>query len=456
MRKHYKKFFFTVKVLLVLFFVCIPEHFPRHEFPTFRVVIDPGHGGADIKPKSKHGDRYDLVSRKYLDDYKQGAVVTRKGTKIKEHVIVYNIAQKVMKILAHTAPNGDFGKFEAIARKYGKIKKRIHIVSILSRPKGITDDEKPALNDVNASYRMFDYPAENGSLSHGRISRINKFKPQLTVSIHIAESTSPDYKAMNAILAPSFSSFIEGLKYLRGSKTDRKFFTNSRISDWFIEDTTRSAFNLFLSDVSQYFTGHPLDRDRNITAFRGYRHNMTQWAYADAPGWEKNAAKHADYSPYSKNYRNVSPAGQFWDRERSKYESYRRDGGKEGFGGDNAYASYEIIRYILYSLKKNNGNYKHLTEGKPYFSIWAVPIYINAINAYFELGYFKRKDDLKMLLENQNEIAEGIAVGVYSLLAGIEPVSDDNFTHIPKGKRIDLEKYIVSPEKTYFDAVWDD
>lgn len=452
-----KKFFFTVKVLIFfLFFVCIPEHFQYYEFPTFRVVIDPGHGGANTKPRSKHGDRYDSVSQKYLDDYRPGAAITLRGTEIKEHIIVYTIAQKVMKILAYTAPNGDFNKFETIVRKYGTMKKRINIVSMLSRPDGIETDKTLTLHDVNAPYRIFDYPADDGSLSHGRVSKINKFRPQLVVSIHIAESSSHDYKAMNPILAPSFFFLIDGLKYLRGNKTDRKFFNNSPMSDWFIEDGSRSVFNLFLSDVSQYFTGYKLDDSMEAADFRGYRHNMTQWVYADNSGWEKNAAKHIDYSPYSKNYNNVSPAGRFWDRERSEYESYRRDGGEEGFGGDNAYASYEIIRYILYSLKKNDGRYKHLTEGKPYFSIWAIPIYVNAINAYFELGYLKRKDDRKMLLENQDKIAEGIAVGIYSLFAGVDMAAGDNFTHTPKGKRIDLEKYAVSPEKTYFDAVWDD
>jgi hypothetical protein len=126
----------------------------------------------------------------------------------------------------------------------------------------------------------------------------------------------------------------------------------------------------------------------------------------------------------------------------------------EGFGGDNAYASYEIIRYILYSLKKNAGRGDDLTQGKPYVSIWTLPVYLNAINAYFELGYLRRKADRKIFLENQNEIAEGIAVGVYSLLAGID-IHKDDFTHTPKGKRIDLERYDVSSEKSYFDAVWD-
>jgi len=409
-----------------------------------------------MRPRSKHGDRYDSVSRKYLDDYRPGAAVTFEGNKIKEHVIVYSIAQKVMKMLAYTASDGDFSKFEEISQKYGALKRRINIISMLSRPDGIAGDETPTLNDINASYRIFDYPSTDGSLSHGRISKINRFRPQLVVSIHIAESSSLDYKAMNPILAPPFSFLLDGLKYLRGNKTGKKFFTGSPMSDWFVEDETRSAFNLFLSDVSQYFTGYPLDDDMKTASFRGYRHNMTQWAYADDPGWEKDAAKHTDYSPYSKNYMNISPAGRFWDRERSKYESYRRDGGEDGFGGDNAYASYEIIRYIQYSLKKNDSHYKHLTEGKPYFSIWAIPIYVNAVNAYFELGYLRRKDDRKMLLENQDEIAEGIAIGIYSLFAGVDPLPDDNFIRTPKGKRIDLEKYAVSPEKSYFDAVWDD
>jgi len=77
---------------------------------------------------------------------------------------------------------------------------------------------------------------------------------------------------------------------------------------------------------------------------------------------------------------------------------------------------------------------------------------VNAISAYIELGYLNRKWDREMLLNRQDQIAEGVAVGVYSLFAGLENVKG-NFKSKPSGKSIDLERYNITQEKSYFDIV---
>lgn len=437
--------------LLTAVFLCIPKSLAENEFPLYRVVLDPGHGGLRLYPRSVHGDRYDSLSGAYLDDFRAGAELDE----LKEHEIVYAIAKKTEAILAHTAPGGDFRKFERIANKYGALRSRAKLITRLSREQGLSDTENLS-EDPNAAYRLFDYPDAYGNMQPGRISRINEFKPHIVVSIHLAISTAPEYQAMNPVLAAPFPMLAKGLRYLRGETDDRSFFFASPLKDWFVEDTSRSSFSWFLSDTAQYFTGCPVDQNRAVQRhrFKGYRHNMIRWRYGDAAGWEKEAALHRAYSPYSLDYKNVSPAGKFWDRERSKYEAFRRNNGEEGFGGDNAYASYEIIRYILTSLNENGGYDDSFVPGKAYTSIWIIPMYINAVSAYFELGYLKRKKDRKMLTERQNEIAEGIAVGIYSLLTGME-ISGNDFKHLPKGKRIDLEKYNFSSEKSYFDEVWE-
>jgi hypothetical protein len=43
-------------------------------------------------------------------------------------------------------------------------------------------------------------------------------------------------------------------------------------------------------------------------------------------------------------------------------------------------------------------------------------------------------------------------VGIYSLLAGIE-LDDRTSRFSPKGKKIDLDKYKVNPEESYFEIV---
>ena len=49
-------------------FVVIPNL-----YPLYRVVIDPGHGGVNLSPRSLHGDRYDTISEKYLSKFVPGA-----------------------------------------------------------------------------------------------------------------------------------------------------------------------------------------------------------------------------------------------------------------------------------------------------------------------------------------------------------------------------------------------
>ena len=69
-----------------------------------------------------------------------------------------------------------------------------------------------------------------------------------------------------------------------------------------------------------------------------------------------------------------------------------------------------------------------------------MPLHVNAINAFIELGYLNRARDRQILIKNQDEIAEGIAVGIYSLLTGIEP-KDKKYKQVPRGERIDFSKY---------------
>ena len=77
---------------------------------------------------------------------------------------------------------------------------------------------------------------------------------------------------------------------------------------------------------------------------------------------------------------------------------------------------------------------------------------MNAISAYIELGYLDRKWDRDVLLHRQDEIAEGIAVGIYSLFAGLGEVKGD-FKYKAAGARLDLDKYKMTDDRTYFDIV---
>lgn len=438
----------------MVFLVMMPSMMNREEFPTFRIVIDPGHGGVGKQPMSVHGDRYDTLTGRYLDVFKEGA--ERRG--LKESAIVYSIARKTEKILRSLAPGADHDRFYRLLEKYADgVPVKINVITKLSRGKSITREEADAMEDPNAPFRLFDYPDAQGIIRHGRISRINAFKPHLVVSLHLALSGPRDYEGMNPVITPPYDLLRAGLDYLQGRGEDRSFFWNSPYSDWFIEETSRSAFSWFLNDASLYFTGYPLRRNRKVdlSGFKGYRFNMLDWAYAGSEGWENAARHHIPSSRYAQTPRAVVPEGKFWERERSSYEHFRRGGGEEGFGGDNAYASYEIIRYICLSLRLHGDDSRSQKPGKSYISVWIMPLHVNAVNAFIELGYLNRRRDRFLLTRKQDEIAEGIAVGIFSLLTGLEP-RDKNYTHAPRGKGIDFNKYKLPEGKTYFEAVVDD
>jgi hypothetical protein len=259
---------------------------------------------------------------------------------------------------------------------------------------------------------------------------------------------------LNPVIVPSHDILQKGLRYLKGEKNIRKKLNRKLTYNWFNQDPKRGSFSWFLSDVSYYFTGYPLDR-RNRTDYKdftGYRYNMVTWAYRDSEGWQKDAVRHEPGTSYSKDYGSFVPEGKFWERERSRFEKYRREGGMEGFGGDNTYASYEIIRFILYALKMNGLEDRRYFPGKPYIGVWILPLHMNAISPFIELGYLRKRFDRYVLTKKQDIIAEGIAVGVYSLFSGLK-LKNNGTRHTPKGKRIDLDKYRITTDMDYFKAV---
>jgi len=84
-----------------------------------------------------------------------------------------------------------------------------------------------------------------------------------------------------------------------------------------------------------------------------------------------------------------------------------------------------------------------------------VPLHVNAINAFIELGYLNRARDRFILTRKQEVMAEGIAVGIYSLLNGLAP-KNQKYRYVPRGKKLDLDKYRITEDESYFDVVTDD
>ncbi len=440
--------FLSCFILLVLF---IPQKTVKYEFNLYRVVVDPGHGGFAMYPRDKHGDRFDLLSGTYLDVFREGASL--RG--YHEHEYMYEVAGKVDELLACCAPGGDYAKFYRILKKYtDEEPARVYISHMLSRGDSRDRDAIKNREDPNAEFRLFDYPDDNGKMRQGRISRINRFSPHLVVSLHLGGWAPRYYRGLNAVIVPPYDFMHKGLEYLRGDRRSTSFFFKQPYRDWFVESVRRSGFSWFKNDVSMYFTGFRTKPSGMIdtAAFRGYRYNMVEWNYNDGPGWALTAKFHKHNSRYADTYKGFKHEGEFWEREKSKYEAYRRGKGPEGYGGDNLYASNELIRYILYSLEKRGVRHRDHRVAPPYISIWSLPLHVNAITAFLEIGYLNRSHTRYLLRSRTDEIAEGIAVGIYSLFAGVKP-RKGKVKHVPDGKKIDLEKYRITNEMDYFESV---
>jgi N-acetylmuramoyl-L-alanine amidase len=439
-------------VLLTLVLVFVPwSHKAVAEFPEYRVVIDPGHGGVYVEPVDKTGDRYDIMSGKYLDIFREGSAY--KG--IEEHIIMYQIGIKVKEILDKTETQEGFEQFARIVSKYSETPlKRVIIKTYMSRTDSPKRDELLARKDPNDGYRLFDYPGENGEMAKGRLSYINSKRPHLVLSLHCAQVTSRDRVGMNAVISPSYDFYYKGLEILQKKKNDKSFFYKSPYADWFEENSHRSLYRWFLSDSFMYFSGYYLNNKDQVDhmRFKGYARNMVQWAYADAKGWDTVAKNHPDGTSFASTINGLVLDGRYWDRERSAYEGYRRDGGPEGYGGDNFYSANEILRYALWSVNKSGYSHKDLRIAPPYISAWIVPLYVNAISAYVELGYIKMPSYRHVLTDMQDSVAEGIAVGIYSLFTGLDTGKSSSRYH-PKGTKLDLDRYMLENGSTYFDAV---
>ena len=448
MRTFLKPNNYKLIILISFIFLFFFKEINKAEFPVYRVILDAGHGGFSLAPKEKHGDRYDSISNKYLSDYHAGTYL---GTH-EERIITYNIAAKVKDILDLTADESNFNKLKEILKKYSNDNPARIIFEVkLSRIKSLSLKEINN-DDPNAEYRLFDFIDRTGNKKHGRISVINSYKPHLVVSLHCDSMAPIYYRGINPVITAPYSLLYNGLSYLKGD--DKKaFFFKSAYTDWFAESVKRTGFRWFLKDSSVYFTGYPVNNNgKTENKFTGYIYNMVKWQYNDAPGWENTARNHPKNTQYAIDPKDFIPEGKFWEREKSIYESYRRDGGPEGFGGDNLYASTEIIRYLLFSLYQSGNNHPNQKLGKPYISVWSLPILVNAITAYIELGYLRRDRDRFILTKKQNEIAEGIAVGIYSLFAGLT-LKSEKYKYLPNGKNIDLKKYMLPTGQSYFDIV---
>lgn len=424
---------------------------PLSPLKIFKVVIDPGHGGLDLKPKEDHGDKYDPISGKYLELYKAGASFKEK----KERTIVLELAKELKEVLDLTKTEEGFKIFRSYMKSFTNDDiPWIRIDSVLTRNENAEEREYSSSEDPNAPYRLFDYPdKKTKKIQQGRISFINKEKPNLVVSLHLNPSYKEHPGGMAAVLTPSYRTFYV-LKGIGEGRFGKEKFERSPWSEWMVFKSGWSKLENAIADAWIYFHGYwpnQSGKKTDLSAFEGYRQNMIHWKYKDVPGWEE-LAKLGGKGQYSKSHKDFVSEGKFWEREKSQPELWRREDGREGFGGDNHYASAELMRFVQYGLRKRKTEEKPGPINKPYLSTYALPTFINAISAYLEIGYIDKEKDMILMTKYKKDVAISLAAGIYSLVHGLK-IKKQNYPYIPVGKKIDWKRYETRKEGNYFQIV---
>ncbi len=412
----------------------------------FDVVIDPGHGGRYEPSRSYSGDHWDPFSKTFLLPYNFGA----SSSGMYEHEWTLDTAKKVEEILNLTHTDAGFAEFCKILQRHSDISstkiKKVRVNTHLTRRYSWEDDPEKHAANVNKKYRLFDSPDSFASgkggpsekMYPGRISFINQLSPDLVVCLHNNSSPNRNVRGFSSVIVPHFDFFstingivTNGITNVAPNNVRVNEPKYQKVANFITSVITRPDkidVKTMISDTATYFTGFRAFTQK----FIGLRYLMVTWRYNTSSLFTSFML--------------------FFMRENSIYENYRRSGGPEGYGGDNFYSSEEIIRYIRAALwedlRSSNGYYAAKTSAEeyagshasPFVSDWAIPLHVNAITAYVELGYLSNARDRKLLKEKQAVVAESVAVGIYSLLAGLKPKKTDGIES-PRGAAIDFAKY---------------
>jgi hypothetical protein len=437
-----------------LFTACMPALALPGEIP---VMLDPGHGGAILQRKD---DKWDPITKQYLDFYLTGMMYGQ----LTEHEVVLDLSFRVKKYLELTRSDEGWLEFEKILRLFSSEQKfeRVRFRVDMARTDDWRKSGKPKDHpDINAPYRMYDFPKSPGSteMEMGRFSWINSKKPYLVVALHLNPAEGANPGGMGAVLSPGYPTFEVLRKITLGQAPASEFYKLPWAKSWLISDYGFNQLQSAQGDAWVYFHGYRMLKDGSgpwKAKNRGLRYNMIQWRYRDPPGWEKIAARGGP-GQYALKYSEFKAVGPFFDRERSAPELWRREGGPLGFGGDNHYASDELLRFIRMGVpaqvpsRRAPGTMPEIVP--PFISTYGLPTFTNAICAYLEVAHLNRTRDRSMVLDHQEEVAKSLAAGIYSLFRGIKVKPFQGTA--PRGAPLNFERYVKAPGGNYFEQVTD-
>ena len=456
---------YITSLLLCVFAIGI-IFFQQHSLPivpVHTIVIDPGHGGSNIITDNKRlrSDRWDPVQKRYLSYYSEGM----KHGMIHEHRHMLSLAKRVNYYLSLTRTPWGWQEFSNILRAFSAATQknfpRLLFLTHMTRQDSWREHYLvPNKQEVNNLYRLYDYPDSRNRNRHGRLSFINAIQPSLVLSLHATPAPKDHAGGMAAVLSPGYRSY-NMVRQISSGDLDKIAWKDSLWNGKILPtELGWDQFESMRGDAWVYLHGYRSNQDGtapNFDAARGIRHNLISWRYRESIDWHKyyNPDKPG---PYALNYTDFIAEGRFWDRERGAAEGWRREDGPLGYGGDNHYASDELMRFVQYGVRILDTSMQ--AAGKigaildPYASAYALPIYVNAIVAFLEIAHLNIDNDLDFLVGQQENIAKSLAVGIYSLYAGIQlaPLPESKNPYPPRSQALDFKKYRELPEGNYFKA----
>jgi N-acetylmuramoyl-L-alanine amidase len=383
--------------------------------------------------------------------------------------------------------------------------KRVDLRCVLTREHSYLDHPDAASPDVNKHFRLFDSPdtlpaAPGIPMFPGRLSRAAALAGDLFVSLHVNDSVNGSLRGPTALFVPPFEFYDSIRQMVTGARPWVDLRPSPYFTYWSAVRHPRNRRDEIADDATRYFlegsgSGSGSAAATAVAAGRRPmgRHNRIQWAYRDPRPPEQVALA----GPF---------AGAFWDRERGKHEAFRRSGGPEEVGGDNLFAGQQLIRFMRHALwrdfmargrdalpavmrplfeARNRDRERNRERERdrdpepsrapgrgdagagaaappapvpmmptadvylgrhapPLCSDWLVALYSNSVVAYLEVAYLSNPADLWLLDNRLDLMAEGIAVGIYSLFAGLK-VKDLPGLPPPRGTRLEWEKYADLP-----------
>ncbi|MFW5782248.1 MAG: N-acetylmuramoyl-L-alanine amidase [Candidatus Muiribacteriaceae bacterium] len=412
---------FKLSAALIMFTLFLFAFSKLSGIPKIRhikVCIDPGHGGKPEFGDRNGGDHWNPERKTFLKYYNFGA--DYKG--FTEHSYVMEVAEKMKKELEKLNTPDNYKKMCDRLAHAGILIDREHDIRfevMLTREESYGKRPEKDHSNINRFYRLFDspHPVSGGELFPGRLSRINRFRPDVTVSFHVNYVKSQAYSGMLSFFAPSYNE----MKEIYASKDHPDKLKDHRLFDsWNIRSSRINMEDWMINDAGTYFHGYKIDG-----RFIGQRNTMIEWRYD-----EPVEGLDSDVSPDLLD-------SSFWDRERSVYESYRRENGPEGFGGDNPFLSEEMLRYVSHIMKSETGSEVRIE--RPRACDWSLPIYNNSVTAGIELGNVYSDHDRDLMLSHRDEISESFSLALLCVLKGSELI-EDNHENI-RGEKLDLDKY---------------